>query len=150
MAGRVKGSAELARNLDAISNRLGNALRLSAAAGGLVVCRHAKENLKANGTWETGSLARSVHVGGHEDLTPDFNPAGDASAYNRTYSPVQQPQVEPMRATVYAGTNLEYGPYIETGTSRAAAHPFLQPAGENHLDEIATDVARVLRREAML
>ncbi len=30
--------------------------------------------------------------------------------------------------TVYVGTNVEYAPYLEMGTSRSTAQPFLKPA----------------------
>lgn len=33
---------------------------------------------------------------------------------------------------VYIGTNVEYAPYVELGTSRMRARPFLGPAAENH------------------
>lgn len=36
---------------------------------------------------------------------------------------------------VYIGTNVEYAPYVELGTSRMAARPYLRPAAENHGDE---------------
>lgn len=36
---------------------------------------------------------------------------------------------------VYIGTNVEYAPYVELGTSRAKAQPYLRPAIENHTDE---------------
>ena len=32
------------------------------------------------------------------------------------------------------GTNVEYAPYVELGTSRMDAQPFLAPAIENHMD----------------
>ncbi len=35
---------------------------------------------------------------------------------------------------VYVGTNVEYGPYIELGTSNRKEHPFLRPAATNHAD----------------
>ena len=35
----------------------------------------------------------------------------------------------------YIGTNVEYGPYIELGTSKAPAYPFLVPAAQNHASE---------------
>ena len=34
--------------------------------------------------------------------------------------------------TEYIGTNVEYAPYVEMGTSRTRAQPFLQPAIENN------------------
>lgn len=32
----------------------------------------------------------------------------------------------------YIGTNVEYGKYVELGTRRAAAQPFLKPAATEH------------------
>lgn len=37
--------------------------------------------------------------------------------------------------SVYIGTNVEYAPYVEMGTSRAPAQPFIQPAVESHGNE---------------
>jgi HK97 gp10 family phage protein len=37
--------------------------------------------------------------------------------------------------TVYIGSNVEYAPYVELGTHRTAAKPFLRPAAENHGEE---------------
>ena len=36
---------------------------------------------------------------------------------------------------VYLGTNVEYAPYVELGTSRMAPRPYLRPAAENHTEE---------------
>ena len=36
---------------------------------------------------------------------------------------------------VYVGTNVEYGPYVELGTSRRKPHPYLKPAAADHADE---------------
>ena len=33
---------------------------------------------------------------------------------------------------MYIGTNIEYAPYVELGTRRMAAKPYLRPAAENH------------------
>lgn len=35
----------------------------------------------------------------------------------------------------YIGTNVEYGAYVELGTSKMAARPFLKPAATNHTSE---------------
>lgn len=34
--------------------------------------------------------------------------------------------------SVYVGTSVEYAPYVEMGTSRTAAQPFLRPAATEH------------------
>ena len=36
---------------------------------------------------------------------------------------------------VYVGTNVEYGPHVELGTSRRNPHPYLRPAAADHADE---------------
>lgn len=40
--------------------------------------------------------------------------------------------VESAEDAVYVGTNVEYAPYVEMGTSRTAAQPFLRPAATEH------------------
>ena len=37
--------------------------------------------------------------------------------------------------SVTIGTNVEYGKYVEMGTSKMEAQPFLKPTIENHLSE---------------
>lgn len=36
---------------------------------------------------------------------------------------------------VYVGTNVEYAPYVELGTSKQKAHPYLKPAVDDHTAE---------------
>lgn len=40
--------------------------------------------------------------------------------------------VEPGEDAVYVGTDVEYAPYVEMGTVRTAAQPFLRPAATEH------------------
>ena len=37
--------------------------------------------------------------------------------------------------SVYIGTNVYYAPYVEMGTSRTKAYPFIKPAVEDHFEE---------------
>lgn len=37
--------------------------------------------------------------------------------------------------TAIIGTNVEYAPYVELGTSKMDARPYLRPAVENHIKE---------------
>lgn len=41
------------------------------------------------------------------------------------------------------GTNVEYGPYVELGTYKMAAQPFLRPAAEEH----GTEYKMIWQRE---
>ena len=45
--------------------------------------------------------------------------------------------------TAVVGSNVEYAPYVELGTRKMKAKPYLRPAIENHIDEYK----RVLERE---
>ena len=39
------------------------------------------------------------------------------------------------RTTEAIGTNVEYAAYVELGTQRSRAQPYLKPAAENHTNE---------------
>ena len=41
-------------------------------------------------------------------------------------------EVDAAGNAVYIGTNVEYAPYVELGTSRQKAQPFLRPAASEH------------------
>lgn len=41
-------------------------------------------------------------------------------------------EVDAADNAVYIGTNVEYAPYVELGTSRQKAQPFLRPAASEH------------------
>lgn len=42
------------------------------------------------------------------------------------------------------GTNVSYGPYVELGTSRMGAKPFLRPAAEGHVGEFKEILRQVM------
>lgn len=52
---------------------------------------------------------------------------------------------ETDKNTAYIGTNVEYGPYVEMGTSRMRAQPFLEPAMEQHLSEYKEMIETILK-----
>ena len=41
-------------------------------------------------------------------------------------------EVDVAEKAVYIGTNVEYAPHVELGTSRQKAQPFLRPAATEH------------------
>ena len=50
----------------------------------------------------------------------------------------------PTRAHARIGTNIEYGPYVELGTSRMRAQPYLRPALDEKKPEALKEVSDVL------
>lgn len=51
----------------------------------------------------------------------------------------------PEKDTVYIGTNVEYAPYVELGTVRTPAQPFLRPAATNHTEQYKSIIDRVMK-----
>ena len=47
---------------------------------------------------------------------------------------------------VYVGTNVEYAPYVELGTARQKAQPYLRPAAVDHATEYREIIEGELRR----
>ena len=54
-------------------------------------------------------------------------------------------EVATNEEAVYVGTNVEYAPYVEVGTSRQKSQPYLRPAVADHLDEYSSIAQRVLQ-----
>lgn len=44
-------------------------------------------------------------------------------------------EVDSSEKAVYIGTNVEYAPYVELGTSKQKAQPYLRPAATEHGDQ---------------
>ncbi len=47
--------------------------------------------------------------------------------------------------TAYVGTNVEYAPYVEMGTTNTKAQPYLKPAIANHIQEYKSIVEQELK-----
>lgn len=54
-------------------------------------------------------------------------------------------QVNAGEHYVDIGTDVEYGKYVEAGTSRMRAQPFLKPASEGHTSEYKLIVENAMR-----
>lgn len=54
---------------------------------------------------------------------------------------------QPSEKAVIVGTNVEYAPYVEFGTSRQTPQPFLRPAASDHMDEYRDILKRTLKGE---
>lgn len=48
--------------------------------------------------------------------------------------------------SAYIGTNVEYAPYVEMGTSRMGAQPYLKPAATEHGEEYKQIVKTYLQK----
>ena len=112
--------------------------------GGLIESS-AKENLTANGSVDTGLLRNSIThaLGGEYPATPQYtNNAGGTNKAGKQIEEKHGEYRQPAPAdsanerTVYIGSNVEYAPFIELGTSKMGAKPYLRPAVENNREKI--------------
>jgi len=53
--------------------------------------------------------------------------------------------VESKEQAVYIGTNVEYAAYVELGTSRQTAQPYLKPAASEHSSEYREIVEQAMK-----
>ena len=101
---------------------LGDAARGEALLGALVSGALLMSNdAKAKAPVKTGNLRRSIHVG-DEASGPDW-------------------------AECAVGTNVEYAPFVELGTSKMAARPFLRPAAESTRADVRREIVGALRAQ---
>ena len=49
--------------------------------------------------------------------------------------------------SAYIGTNVEYAPYVEMGTYKMKARPYLEPAVTEHIDEYRELVENFMRKD---
>lgn len=114
---QIEGGKELVKKFAEISQKATNAAEQGLVRGGLLVERDAKKNCPV----DTGRLRASIS---HRLIGAGTN------------SPV-----------VEVGTNVEYAKFVELGTSRMAAKPFLFPALTANSDRIKQEVANAIRKE---
>lgn len=144
---RVVGLEETKKAFQRLSGDMrGQIMLAGVVAGGWKIVNRAKDRLIANKSYITGTLHRSLHVGGHTDLSPDFNPG-------EGYSDIGGEEVGADRAQVEAGTNLVYGPRVEHGFSGAdslgrvynqPAKPYLRPAFDEGQAEAEKEIDRIV------
>ena len=101
----------------------------------VIFISHAKECLTA----EAAAKSRALEIigGRAESHAKAACPVRTGNLRNSITHQQESENVEVI------GTPVEYGPYVELGTSRMKAQPFLRPAAENHTDEYRS----ILRRE---
>ena len=96
---------------------------------------YAKQNLTDNKSVITGLLRNSITHGvngGHTSISAYKADVGDGSG---TYDGDFSTGGAKKGTVVIVGTNVEYAPWVELGTTKRKAKPYLQPAIESHLDE---------------
>lgn len=111
----IDGVDDLLRKLGKLSGGVKPAAEVAVVAGAQPINNQAKVNAPVL----TGNLRRSLHVG---------DPGWSGTV-----------------VSVEIGTDVEYAPYQEFGTSRNAAQPFLRPAVDSMKGQAVNEAIDVLR-----
>jgi len=113
---KIEGQEQLAAKFKKISKTASNEVEQALINSALMVERDAKIKVPV----DTGRLRQSIT---HQDENfGSQNPA------------------------VKVGTNVDYAPHIEYGTSKQSAKPFLRPAFEENKQKILKEIAKAMRK----
>lgn len=89
----------------------------------------------------------------HENFQTAFEEIGQtAEAYAKEMCPVDTGRLrnsighQASEREVVVGTNVEYAPAVELGTSRREPKAFLRPSIENYIDKYKTIILNELKR----
>jgi HK97 gp10 family phage protein len=113
-----------------VRRALEKALELGLETIGMVAETHAKEAITRQGAVDTGRLRNSITYAVKKR-------EGEIVAYRDDEGAGYEQAIGygVKKDEVYIGTNVEYAPYVELGTRKMRARPFLKPAATEHNDE---------------
>ena len=102
---------------------------------GLIMERYAIEKCHV----KTGRLRNSITF-----ATEKFHSKGNGQSGVKASTADMETHSSPEKGSVYIGTNVEYAPYVELGSSRRNPAAFLKPSIQNHLDEYKNVIEKTL------
>lgn len=111
-------TVEFQDNSEEVLAALKNATRRGLEACGAVAERYAKEELSKPKTHADGTSRPNVITG---RLRGSISHTLGSNVGTET--------------KVYIGTNVTYAPFVELGTRKSPAYPYLKPAATEHTDE---------------
>ena len=115
-------NVDIIDNSDKFKDELERAAERALVKCGIAAEGHAKMKCPV----DTGRLRGSIVY-----ATSTSHSEGQSPAEPGDYTP----HGIPPKGEVQIGTNVEYAPFVELGTSNRKAKPFLRPALENHIKE---------------
>lgn len=136
-------------NTEEAIHNLDEAVEAAMEKIGMKMEGYAKLELTSQDAVDTGRLRNSISHVTHTKAESKSYRWGDSSKGRGTKggSDSTDPRSIPKEHTVVVGTNVEYAPYIELGTSKQAARPFLKPSVVDHLDEYKKILKEELKNE---
>jgi HK97 gp10 family phage protein len=130
-------------NLDLIKDQTEEAILTALEAVGVQAEGYAITEITTQGAIDTGRLKNSITHAVSGDSAHQH--AYDDDIGN-SFSENIQDAGEGKEQTVYLGTNVHYAPYVEMGTQKMAARPFIRPAIENNISNFQQIFTSVLSK----
>jgi len=132
MKSKITGLENLKKKLDKISKKAKEDVQKAVITGALIVEGEAKKSIQqSSGTGRT--------YGNHTASSPGNAPRTDTGRL------VSSIATEPGDLEAKVGTGLDYGKYLEFGTSVMAARPWLFPALERNKKKINKLIADAVK-----
>lgn len=146
----ISGGKEMAAELHGLPRYVQEeVLRDAVLAGGLILLNAVKSIALEKKILLTGTLIRSYHIGGHSELSPDFEGGTE-------YSDIKGEIIGPHSYDIAIGTNLVYARRQEFGfigkdklgrTYNQPPRPHLRAAFDTKQAEVAEEIADTIREK---
>lgn len=119
-------------NKDLIKEQTEDAIITALQSCGVQAQAHATAEITAQGAVDTGRLRASITYAVSGDSARQHSYSDNlGNGYTQSVEGAGDRKDQIM----YLGTNVEYAPYVEQGTQKMPARPFIRPALENYLSE---------------
>lgn len=116
-------------NTEQVLDALDDAIERALTRIGLSAEGYAKKELTKNKNVDTGLLRNSITFAISGEPANISSYKADKGNGTGSYSGNAP---EDKKKSVYIGTNVEYAAYVELGTSKSKAYPYLKPAATEH------------------
>ena len=129
-------------NFEKVKNMSDEAVIKALTEIGMQVERHAKEKCPVDTGLLRNSITYALDGGSPKMGQYKANKAkGKKGIKSGSYGGTMPAESGGKRA-VYVGSNVEYAPYVELGTSKQTAQPFLKPAVQDFKEEYRTIIKK--------
>lgn len=132
----LKGITEFSGLLNRLSDAVrGEVVQNALLAGAYIIEGYAK----VNAVYDTGFMRNSIYAKNRR--TSNYaKRVAEARAVNKD-GPIMGESDTPSEQSAIVAVAAEYGAYVEYGTSRMGAQPYMRPAVDQHIPEITEAIA---------
>jgi len=137
---RISGVGKLLARLGEVQNVIFSAVATEVAAGAMAIHADAVKSIQAKAS--SGGTVKRYSPKRVQVVSAQGNPPNTDLG---TLVHSIHFEIDKANFTAVVGTNLLYGKFLETGTGKMKARPWLLPAFQRHSDEIRRNVSEAIR-----